>query len=177
MKVSGFRQFYPIVCVTSIKFVFQAKMDELQLFRGDTVILKGKKRKETVCIVLSDDTCPNEKIRMNRVVRNNLRVHLGDIVKYVLFFQGIVQRTRTISQKTFKDNLFDLIFDLVTGLDLGLVSSVHGSLSHRHPLSHQNMLLEPCPSKPRLANRSHIIVQVSNVCLFGLQLHHWFFVR
>merc|ERR1712156_1175125 len=58
----------------------QTKMDELSLFRGDTVLLKGKKRKETVCIVLSDDTVSNEKIRMNRVVRNNLRVRLGDIV-------------------------------------------------------------------------------------------------
>jgi len=57
-----------------------AKMDELQLFRGDTVLLKGKKRKESVCIVLSDDTVSDEKIRMNRVVRNNLRVRLGDIV-------------------------------------------------------------------------------------------------
>eukprot|EP00092_Neocalanus_flemingeri_P040180 GFUD01043766.1.p1 GENE.GFUD01043766.1~~GFUD01043766.1.p1 ORF type:complete len:821 (+),score=244.04 GFUD01043766.1:182-2644(+) len=57
-----------------------AKMDELQLFRGDTVLLKGKKRKESVCIVLSDDTVSDEKIRMNRVVRNNLRVRLGDVV-------------------------------------------------------------------------------------------------
>jgi transitional endoplasmic reticulum ATPase len=64
----------------SIVCLSQAKMDELQLFRGDTVLLKGKRRKETVCIVLSDDTCPNEKIRMNRVVRNNLRVRLSDIV-------------------------------------------------------------------------------------------------
>ncbi|VDN39080.1 unnamed protein product [Gongylonema pulchrum] len=54
------------------------KMDELNLFRGDTVVLKGKKRKETVCIVLADDTCPNDRVRMNRVVRNNLRVRLGD---------------------------------------------------------------------------------------------------
>jgi transitional endoplasmic reticulum ATPase len=60
--------------------VLKAKMDELQLFRGDTVLLKGKKRRETVCIVLSDDSCPNEKIRMNRCIRNNLRVHLEDIV-------------------------------------------------------------------------------------------------
>ena len=42
--------------------------------------IKGKKRKETACIVLSDDTASDEKIRMNRVVRNNLRVRLGDIV-------------------------------------------------------------------------------------------------
>ncbi len=64
----------------SIVSLSQAKMDELQLFRGDTVLLKGKRRKETVCIVLSDDSCPDEKIRMNRVVRNNLRVRLSDIV-------------------------------------------------------------------------------------------------
>jgi len=64
----------------SVVSLSQAKMDELGLFRGDTVLLKGKKRKETVCIVLSDDTVSNEKIRMNRVVRNNLRVRLGDIV-------------------------------------------------------------------------------------------------
>ncbi|RWS27496.1 transitional endoplasmic reticulum ATPase-like protein, partial [Leptotrombidium deliense] len=64
----------------SVVALSQAKMDELQLFRGDTVLLKGKKRKETVCIVLSDETCQNDKIRMNRCVRNNLRVRLGDIV-------------------------------------------------------------------------------------------------
>jgi transitional endoplasmic reticulum ATPase len=56
-------------------------MDELQLFRGDTVLLKGKKRRETVCIVLSDDTASDNYIRMNRVVRQNLRVRLGDVVR------------------------------------------------------------------------------------------------
>jgi len=65
----------------SVVSLSQAKMDELQLFRGDTVILKGKKRKETVCIVLSDDTVSDEKIRIPRVVRANLRVRLGDVVQ------------------------------------------------------------------------------------------------
>ena len=64
----------------SVVALSMAKMDELQLFRGDTVLLKGKKRKESVCIVLADDTVADDKIRMNRVVRNNLRVRLGDIV-------------------------------------------------------------------------------------------------
>ncbi|KAF6729542.1 Transitional endoplasmic reticulum ATPase [Oryzias melastigma] len=64
----------------SVVSLSQAKMDELQLFRGDTVLMKGKKRRETVCIVLSDDTCSDEKVRMNRVVRNNLRVRLGDVI-------------------------------------------------------------------------------------------------
>ncbi|CAH3168025.1 unnamed protein product [Porites lobata] len=58
----------------------QAKMEELQLFRGDTVLIKGKKRRDTVCIVLSDESVPDDRIRMNRVVRRNLRVRLGDIV-------------------------------------------------------------------------------------------------
>jgi len=45
----------------SVVAMSQEKMDELRLFKGDTVLLKGKKRKETVCIVLSDDTVSNEK--------------------------------------------------------------------------------------------------------------------
>uniref|UniRef100_A0A8C9TKB7 vesicle-fusing ATPase n=1 Tax=Scleropages formosus TaxID=113540 RepID=A0A8C9TKB7_SCLFO len=53
----------------SVVSLSQAKMDELQLFRGDTVLLKGKKRRETVCIVLSDDTCSDEKV-----------VRLGDVI-------------------------------------------------------------------------------------------------
>uniref|UniRef100_A0A8R1E015 vesicle-fusing ATPase n=1 Tax=Caenorhabditis japonica TaxID=281687 RepID=A0A8R1E015_CAEJA len=64
----------------SVVAVSQAKMDELGLFRGDAVILKGKKRKESVAIIVSDEACPNEKIRMNRVIRNNLRIRLGDVV-------------------------------------------------------------------------------------------------
>ncbi|KAK2075843.1 AAA ATPase cdc48 [Prototheca wickerhamii] len=55
-------------------------METLELFRGDTVMLKGKKRKDTICIVLADDTCEEAKIRLNKVVRKNLRVRLGDVV-------------------------------------------------------------------------------------------------
>eukprot|EP00257_Ricinus_communis_P020377 XP_015579591.1 cell division cycle protein 48 homolog [Ricinus communis] len=55
-------------------------METLQLFRGDTVLIKGKKRKDTVCIVLADEQCEQPKIRMNKVVRANLRVRLGDVV-------------------------------------------------------------------------------------------------
>lgn len=40
----------------------------------------GKKRKDTVCIVLADDTVEENKIRMNKVVRKNLRVRLADVV-------------------------------------------------------------------------------------------------
>ena len=42
-------------------------MEELQLFRGDTVLIKGKKSRDTVCIVLADDTVDDSSIRMNKV--------------------------------------------------------------------------------------------------------------
>ena len=59
-----------------------AKMEELELFRGDCVLVKGKKGKDTVCICLADDTNSTEDgtIRMNKVIRKNLRVRLGDVV-------------------------------------------------------------------------------------------------
>ena len=50
-----------VVCLSA------AKMEELQLFRGDTVLLKGKKGHDTVCIVLSDDDTSDANIRMNKV--------------------------------------------------------------------------------------------------------------
>jgi len=55
-------------------------MEELQLFRGDSVLLKGKRRKDTVCVVLNDDTCDLGKIRMNKCVRKNLKVRLADVI-------------------------------------------------------------------------------------------------
>uniref|UniRef100_A0A060SYS4 ARAD1A19316p n=1 Tax=Blastobotrys adeninivorans TaxID=409370 RepID=A0A060SYS4_BLAAD len=55
-------------------------MDLLQLFRGDTVLVKGKKRHDTVLIVLADEELEDGVARVNRVVRNNLRVRLGDVI-------------------------------------------------------------------------------------------------
>ncbi|KAL8123429.1 cell division cycle protein 48 homolog [Apium graveolens] len=64
----------------SVLSMHPSKMDELQLFRGDTVLAKGKKRRDTICIVLADEQCEVSKIRLNKVVRANLRVRLGDVV-------------------------------------------------------------------------------------------------
>jgi len=55
-------------------------MDALQLFRGDTVLVRGKKRKDTVLVVLSDDELDDGSARLNRVVRHNLRVKHGDVI-------------------------------------------------------------------------------------------------
>ncbi|KAL2541084.1 Cell division control protein 48E [Abeliophyllum distichum] len=64
----------------SVVSLHPTTMEKLQLFRGDTILIKGKKRKDTVCIALADETCEEPKIRMNKVVRTNLRVRLGDVV-------------------------------------------------------------------------------------------------
>lgn len=74
-----------------------ATMETLGLFRGDTIIVRGKKRKDTgeysltssthnlltykmsVLICLSSDDVDEGKIQMNKVARNNLRVKLGDV--------------------------------------------------------------------------------------------------
>jgi hypothetical protein len=52
-----------VICLSA------AKMEELELFRGDCVLVKGKKGKDTVCICLADDTNSTEDgtIRMNKV--------------------------------------------------------------------------------------------------------------
>lgn len=64
----------------SVVAVSMAKLEELSLFHGDTVLLKGKNHRSTLGIVIFDEECPDGNIRMNRVVCNNLRVQSGDAV-------------------------------------------------------------------------------------------------
>ena len=49
------------------------KMQELGLFSGDSVLLRGKKRKTTVAIVGSEDSVSLSRVKMTKVVRSNLR--------------------------------------------------------------------------------------------------------
>jgi len=65
---------------SSIICMNQKTLDTLGLFRGDTVTIKGKKRKDTICVVLADDLVEESKVRINKVCRKNIRVRLGDVV-------------------------------------------------------------------------------------------------
>lgn len=56
-------------------------MSELKIFKGDAILIKGKKRKETIVVALVDNKLEEGKIRMNKTVRKNLRVRLGDLVQ------------------------------------------------------------------------------------------------
>ncbi|XP_047062590.1 cell division control protein 48 homolog D-like [Lolium rigidum] len=57
-----------------------ATMERLCIFRGDLVLLKGKRRRSTLCIAFTDDTCEEHKMKINKVVRSNLRVRIADVV-------------------------------------------------------------------------------------------------
>lgn len=50
-----------------------SKMEELGLFGGDIVLLKGKKRKNTIAVVNADENVSDNKIRIPKVLRSNLR--------------------------------------------------------------------------------------------------------
>lgn len=64
---------------TSVK-MNGAKIQELGLFSGDTVEIKGRLHSTTIALATPDATVEPVKIRMNKVIRKNLGVRLGDIV-------------------------------------------------------------------------------------------------
>ena len=57
------------------------KLNELGLFRGDPVLIRGKRRKTTIAIALQENgrDLDDTKIRMNKVMRQNLKLRLGDV--------------------------------------------------------------------------------------------------
>ncbi|CAI0378979.1 unnamed protein product [Linum tenue] len=61
-------------------FLHPSTMEQLDIFHGDTILIKGKRRRDTVCVALSDPSCDEHKILMSGVVRLNLRVKLSDMV-------------------------------------------------------------------------------------------------
>jgi transitional endoplasmic reticulum ATPase len=50
----------------SVVTISPATMEKLALFRGDTVLLRGKRRAETVLIVLSDESCEDGRLMINK---------------------------------------------------------------------------------------------------------------
>ena len=50
----------------SVVYLSEATLEKLGLFRSDTVLLKGKKRRETVAVVSTEPDCDDSKIRMNK---------------------------------------------------------------------------------------------------------------
>ena len=66
----------------STVYMTAGKLEELGLFKGDPVLLVGKRRKTSIVVALqeSGNGIDHGKIRMNKVVRKNLKLRLGDTV-------------------------------------------------------------------------------------------------
>ena len=64
----------------SLVYMNRERMEELNIFEGDSILIKGKRKRTTVCVALPDDDLPQGKIRLHRMVRYNLKVKLGDVV-------------------------------------------------------------------------------------------------
>eukprot|EP01083_Nonionella_stella_P080446 221105_1 len=80
-----------------------AKMEELNLFRGDSVLIKGKKRHDTIAVAIADEDTPDTKIRMNKCIRQNLRLKLGDVCS--LHSAGEVKYGKAIHVLPFDDTI------------------------------------------------------------------------
>jgi transitional endoplasmic reticulum ATPase len=87
-----------------------AKMEALELFSGDQVLLKGKRGKKTIAVVNTDDGISDGKMRMTKVVRKNLRVKLGDSVTVSALKD--VKFAKTVQVTPFADTIEGLTGDL-----------------------------------------------------------------
>lgn len=100
----GVNQDDNVVCIS------ENKMTELNFFKGDTILLKGKKRKDTVCVVTVDDTCDDLKILLTKVARHNLRVKLGDVVS--IFACSDIQYGKKVHILPIQDTIEGITGDL-----------------------------------------------------------------
>ena len=87
----------------SVVGISRSKMKQLELVAGDTVLLKGKRRKTTLAIVARDDTISDNKIAMTKVVRSNLRLRLGDTVSISAFKEAKI--AKAVSVQPFRDTI------------------------------------------------------------------------
>nr|BAD91025.1 valosin containing protein-2 [Eisenia fetida]BAF62456.1 valosine containing peptide-2 [Eisenia fetida] len=98
----------------SIVNLTKKKMNELQMGKGDYIQLCGKRRHQTVCILLPDDSLKSDgDVRISKHTRGNLRVKLGDVIS-VRIYRGIKYAVNVQvlpiadTLGNFTGNLFDL---------------------------------------------------------------------
>ena len=80
----------------SVVTVCSKKLEELGLFAGDTVLLKGKRRRDTLAIINVDDEVHDNKICLTKVLRSNLALRLGDFVTVAPFNEAKFAKSITV---------------------------------------------------------------------------------
>ena len=66
---------------SSVATVHPKKAEELGLMAGDTVRLKGKRDRETLCVLQVSDKVGEGAVQLSAVTRSNLRLELGEPCK------------------------------------------------------------------------------------------------
>jgi transitional endoplasmic reticulum ATPase len=65
---------------SSAIYLHSQTIEENGLIKGDMVKIKAKKRRDTICILMEDDSCDKEKVKMNEIIKKNLGVNIDDTV-------------------------------------------------------------------------------------------------
>jgi transitional endoplasmic reticulum ATPase len=87
----------------SVVTVSAVKLKQLGIRDGSTVLLKGKRRKDTLAVVHADEDVSDNKILMTKVLRSNLRLKLGDVVSISEFTS--VKVAKSVSVQPFRDTI------------------------------------------------------------------------
>eukprot|EP01036_Dinobryon_divergens_P033452 gene33451-43237_t len=87
-----------------------SKMEALELFEGDYVLLRGKKKKSTIAIVTADESASSAKIRIPKIIRSNIRIRLGDTVSVSSLKE--VKAAKSVTVQPFKETIEGLKGDL-----------------------------------------------------------------
>eukprot|EP00768_Dysnectes_brevis_P002319 gnl/Dysnectes_brevis/1766_a2015_2023.p1 GENE.gnl/Dysnectes_brevis/1766_a2015_2023~~gnl/Dysnectes_brevis/1766_a2015_2023.p1 ORF type:complete len:817 (-),score=360.90 gnl/Dysnectes_brevis/1766_a2015_2023:53-2503(-) len=86
------------------------KLEALDIFQNDVVSLRGRLRHETFACAVPDESVERHKIRINRVIRKNLHVRLGDVI-IVKAYDQLPFGTR-VQVLPFKEDIEGLAGDL-----------------------------------------------------------------
>ena len=83
--------------------VHPEKMAALNLMAGDTVRLKGRRARETICVLRADKSVPAGGLWLTAQARGNLRVKPGDYVK--LYACDSIQEGVRVTLQPFGDSM------------------------------------------------------------------------
>jgi transitional endoplasmic reticulum ATPase len=64
----------------SIAIISTKTLETLGIYNGETLLIKGKKNHSTVCTVVASDKEEEGKIKMNKILRANLKTKIADSV-------------------------------------------------------------------------------------------------
>jgi transitional endoplasmic reticulum ATPase len=87
----------------SIVGINPTRMEQIGLFNGDTVLLKGRRSRETVCVVVPDATIKEEETRLPKSVKRWLKLGQDDRVKITQFPD--IKNAKRVHVLPFKDSV------------------------------------------------------------------------